>query len=115
MFMVVLFSWKKGVETSTLFVVMFMVVFDFFRAVRSFNFLEWDFFKSLGLLVFKSLGLLVFKSLGLLVFKSLGLLVFKPSANKNIPLWRHSAPIPFSIGVGLDLFMDFVWIPSPLH
>ncbi len=34
----VLFSWKKGVETSTL--VMFMAVFDFFRAVRLFNFLS---------------------------------------------------------------------------
>ncbi len=36
----VLFSWKKGVETSIMFMVMFMVVFDFFRAVRLFNFLN---------------------------------------------------------------------------
>ena len=36
----VLFSWKKGVETSTLSYVIFMAVFAFFRAGRLFNFME---------------------------------------------------------------------------
>ena len=34
----VLFSWKKGVETSTLFVVMFMVACDFLERSAGFNF-----------------------------------------------------------------------------
>jgi len=40
----VLFSWKKGVETSTMFMVIFMVVFDFFRAIGGFQFSEWGHF-----------------------------------------------------------------------
>ena len=41
--MVVLFSWKKGGETSTSFVVMFMVVCDFFRAGGKFQFFGWEY------------------------------------------------------------------------
>jgi len=88
-----------------------------------------EFFKFPGLSVFKSPGLSAFKSPGLSVFKSPGLSVFKSPVETFRVLHKHTPPppikrslmgtlrfpIPLSIGVGLDLFMEFGCLAAPME